>query len=116
MESKKDHAHILRSILEPSKEIDKKFEAWIIVTEKGKQFTGLLVEENDQSVTLMPNPLGQEKCEPIKIAKADIDIKAKSPISLMPEKLANTMTLEEILDLMAYLEARGNPDHAAFKK
>ena len=34
----------------------------------------------------------------------------------MPEKLANTMTLEEILDLMAYLEARGNPDHAAFKK
>ena len=116
METKKDQAHILRSILEPSKEIDKKFEAWIIVTEKGKQFTGLLVEENDQSVTLMPNPLGQEKCEPIKIAKADIDIKAKSPISLMPEKLANTMTLEEVLDLMAYLEARGNPDHAAFKK
>ena len=116
MEAKKDRAHILRSILEPSKEIDKKFQAWVVVTDQGKQYSGLLVAETEKSVTLMPNPIGLDKCEPIVIEKSIIDIKAPSPLSLMPEKLANTMTEEEVLDLMAYLEARGNPDHAVFKK
>jgi putative heme-binding domain-containing protein len=113
---KKDRNHLLRSILEPSKEIDKKFQAWVVVTDLGKQYSGLLVAENEKTLTLMPNPIGLDRCEPIVIEKSIIDIKAPSPLSLMPEKLANTMSEEEILDLMAYLEARGNPDHAVFKK
>ena len=115
LESKKDRLHILRSIIDPSKEIDKKFEGWIVVTDAGKQFTGMKVAEDDKLVTLMPNPLGIENCEPIVIAKAEIDIIQPSPISLMPAKLLNTMTVEEVLDLVAYIDARGNPDHAVFK-
>ncbi len=115
MEAKKDLAHIVRSLTEPSKEIDKKYQAWIVVTDEGKQFVGMMVAEDDKTLTLMPNPLGIENCEPIVIQKSEIDIRQASPISLMPEKLLNTMTIEEIRDLLAYLQARGNPKHAVFK-
>jgi putative heme-binding domain-containing protein len=115
MEAKKDLAHIVRSLTEPSKEIDKKYQAWIVVTDEGKQFVGMAVGEDDKTFTLMPNPLGIENCEPIVILKSEIDIRQASPISLMPEKLLNTMTIEEIRDLLAYLQSRGNPDHGVFK-
>ncbi|MDA1164068.1 MAG: HEAT repeat domain-containing protein [Planctomycetota bacterium] len=115
LEAKKDRLHILRSMIEPSKEIDKKFEGWIVVTDIGKQFTGMKIAEDDTSVTLMPNPLGLENCEPIVIRKDEIDIIQVSPISLMPAKLLNTMSLEEVLDVIAYIESKGNPDHALFK-
>ncbi|MGZ0169379.1 MAG: PVC-type heme-binding CxxCH protein [Planctomycetales bacterium] len=115
LEAKKDRLHVLKSIIDPSKEIDKKFQGWVVVTDAGKQFTGMKVAEDDKSVTLMPNPLGIENCEPIVIAKDEIDIMQPSPISLMPAKLLNTMSLEEVLDLIAYIDAKGNPDHAVFK-
>jgi putative heme-binding domain-containing protein len=115
LEAKKDRLHVLKSIIDPSKEIDKKFQGWVVVTDAGKQFTGMKVAEDDKSVTLMPNPLGIENCEPIVITKDEIDIIQPSPISLMPAKLLNTMSLEEVLDLVAYIDAKGNPDHAVFK-
>jgi hypothetical protein len=34
----------------------------------------------------------------------------------MPEGLANVLTKEEILDLLAYLESAGKKQHAAFRK
>ena len=115
LEAKKDRLHILQSIIDPSKEIDKKFQGWIVVTDAGKQFTGMKIAEDGTAVTLMHNPLGLENCEPIVIPKDEIDIIQPSPISLMPAKLLNTMSVEEVLDLIAYIEARGNPDHAVFK-
>jgi putative membrane-bound dehydrogenase-like protein len=115
MDSKRTRDHILLSMIEPSKEIDKKYQAWIVVDNNGKQYTGLLLKEDKTTLTLMPNPVGIDKCEPIVIKKTEIDIRQASPISLMPAKLLNTMTIEEIMDLMAYIESRGNPDHAVFK-
>jgi hypothetical protein len=34
----------------------------------------------------------------------------------MPEGLVSTLTQEDILDLLAFLEGAGRRDHAAFKK
>ncbi len=115
LEAKKDRLHVLKSIIDPSKEIDKKFQGWVVVTDAGKQLIGMKVAEDDKSVTLMPNPLGIENCEPIVIPKDEIDIMQPSPISLMPAKLLNTMSLEEVLDLIAYIDAKGNPNDTVFK-
>lgn len=112
---KRTRDYILLSMIDPSKEIDKKFEAWIVLDNDGKQYTGLLVKEDAESMTLMPNPIGLEKCEPIVIKKKDIDIRQASPISLMPAKLLNTLSIEEIQNLIAYIESQGNPDHAVYK-
>ena len=34
----------------------------------------------------------------------------------MPEGLVNTLEKDEILDLIAFLESGGSPDHPDFKK
>ena len=42
--------------------------------------------------------------------------KKKSLTSMMPEGLLNSLTEEEILDLMAYLMSRGDRNSPMFKK
>ena len=45
----------------------------------------------------------------------EIEFKKPSKVSLMPEKQLNTMTLEEVLDLIAFLEARGSSGHRLYR-
>jgi hypothetical protein len=52
----------------------------------------------------------------VEIKKADIDEQVISPLSLMPKDLLKTLNQEEVLDLLAYLLARGNPQDAMFRK
>jgi hypothetical protein len=51
----------------------------------------------------------------LEISKKSIDDRVTSPLSIMPSGLLNTLDKEQILDLLAYLLAVGNPDAAAFK-
>ena len=62
---------------------------------------------------LQPNPLKPDK---VTLKKADITARAISKLSPMPEGLVNTLEKDEILDLIAFLESGGNPDHPDFKK
>jgi hypothetical protein len=39
-----------------------------------------------------------------------------SPISMMPPGLINTMSKDDIYDLLAYFISGGDPKHSAFKK
>ena len=52
----------------------------------------------------------------IEIAKDDIDERDESKVSIMPKGLLNTMTKDEILDLLAYIISGANPEHPAFRK
>jgi putative heme-binding domain-containing protein len=49
------------------------------------------------------------------IPTADVVTRTPSPVSAMPPGLVNTLTLEQILDLLAYLENDGDKDADAFK-
>ena len=46
--------------------------------------------------------------------KKDIQSRAVSKLSQMPEGLLNALTREEILDLLAYLETDGKPGQASY--
>ena len=48
------------------------------------------------------------------INKSDVELSRPSSISPMPAGLLNSLTREEILDLLAFLQAGGNPNHPAF--
>ena len=104
---------ILKDIIEPSHKINEKFQTWVIETKKGKVHTGIILEESPKQIKLIENPLA--KAEPIVLLTADIESKAKSNVSIMPKGLLDKLTREEILDLVAYLTARGNRDHAIFR-
>jgi hypothetical protein len=51
----------------------------------------------------------------VELKKSDIDSKNKSPVSLMPKGLLDKLTRDEILDLMAYVIAKGDSKHPAFQ-
>ena len=94
-------AEILESILEPSKKIDPKFAAWTAITTSGKIVSGLIVDRSDGSVTLRT-----PKNENLSIAQDDIEELIRQPNSLMPDRLVNELTDQQIADLVAWLAAQ----------
>lgn len=104
---------ILKDLLEPSSRIEEKFQTFTFELESGKAITGMVLEETPEQVKVIENPLA--KAEPRVIKKTDIASRAKSPISIMPKGLLDKLNREEILDLIAYIAARGNKDAAVFQ-
>jgi len=106
---------LLSELVQPSQVIDPKFRTQVITTQAGKVISGVVIHEDDQVVRLLSNPLDEGE-KPKEVAKADIDERVASETSLMPPGLLNTLTREDILDLLAYLESGGDPAHAAFRE
>ncbi|RLS23588.1 MAG: dehydrogenase [Planctomycetota bacterium] len=104
---------LLRHILEPSLKIDEKYQTYIFETKAGKTLTGMIVADAPQAITIIENPLA--KTPPKEIKKADIESKTKSPVSLMPKGMLDKMTRDEIIDLLAYILAKGDAKHSLFQ-
>jgi len=91
---------LLASILEPSKEIAPQFTTWIIETTAGKTHTGFILEDNRNGQIKLGTPAG----EVIVLDEYDIETREPSKTSVMPEKLHQQMTSQELRDLLAFLE------------
>jgi putative heme-binding domain-containing protein len=92
-------AEILESIVDPSKVISDQFRSSQISTLDGRTFVGLAVEMGD-NITILLNDGSKAM-----IKKSEVESRIASLVSLMPEKLLDELTLEEISDLFAYLES-----------
>ncbi len=113
LEPKKRTAeYILKAILEPSADIEDKYRSRIFQMESSAILTGMVVEETDDQIKIMVDPLA--KGEPTVLDKNEIEAEKVSAISTMPQGLMNKLTREEILDLMAYVIAGGNSKDKAF--
>jgi putative heme-binding domain-containing protein len=104
--------HILVSLIDPSKEIAEKYQSNTFILDSGKVVTGMVVEETATQVKVLNDPLA--KAAPIVIDKDSIDDRVKSPLSIMPKGLLSKLTEEEILDLIAYVFAKGDRKHMLF--
>jgi len=104
---------ILRDILEPSFRINEKYQSYVFALKSGKTITGLIVEETPEAVKVIENPLA--KAQPVVLPKPEIEERVKSPTSIMPKGLLDKLTREEILDLIAYVTAGGDPHHKLFQ-
>jgi putative heme-binding domain-containing protein len=113
LDPKLQPADILRDILEPSARLNEKYFTYVLELESGKVVTGVVVAETPEAVKVVENPLA--KAEPIELKRAEIVEQAKSPVSLMPSGLVDKLTREEILDLLAYVAARGDERHELFQ-
>jgi putative heme-binding domain-containing protein len=103
---------IARHILEPSLRIDDKYRSTTILTDDGRSLTGLVVAETPTELALVENPVA--KAEPVRIPKAAIEERTTSPVSIMPKGLLDKLTRDEVLDLVAYVAARGEESSALF--
>lgn len=111
-EKKHTTEHILRSIIEPSKEIDEKYQSVTFQLDDGRVITGMIMKETSESYEIVVDPLAKGK--PTVIAKEAVEEMKKSPSSLMPNGLINKLSKEEILDLIAFVMARGDKKNAMY--
>jgi putative heme-binding domain-containing protein len=105
-------ADILKELIDPSARINEKFQTQVFVTDAGKTVSGLVVEEGPETLKVIENPLAAT--EPVVLQRGDIVERQKSPTSIMPKGLLDKLSREEILDLIAYVYARGNERHTLY--
>jgi putative heme-binding domain-containing protein len=103
---------LTEAILDPSKVISDQYRATMIATSDGIQHVGRVVGEDDQLLRLLTDPESSTKI--VEVAIADIDERQPSPVSIMPKDLLKPLNRDEVLDLLAYLLSRGNPDDPMF--
>lgn len=103
--SKYQGSKLLQQIIEPSSEMNKDFLTWQILTHDGRVVTGLIVGEDEETLSIVPNPELPETI--VRISMQDIESKSSAAVSSMPTGMISTLTKEEILDLLTYLEAGG---------
>ena len=113
LDAKLKSLDILKEVLEPSAKLNEKYVSNIFGTESGKVITGLVLKETPDTVEVIEHPLA--KTPPLVLKKSEIVERKKSATSLMPKGLLDKLTREEILDLIAYLVARGNPTDKLFQ-
>jgi putative heme-binding domain-containing protein len=94
----------LESIIEPSKVISEQYQNSTLTQKEGTSVTGRIVDETDEKVVLQPNLLSSER---VTVQKSDLTARTPSKLSPMPEGLVNSLTQDEILDLLAYIESAG---------
>ena len=104
---------LLREIVEPSVQVSDQFRTHTIITLGGKIYQGRILDQNDEQLTVAIDPKAPSAV--IQIKADNIDEILLSKTSMMPLGLLNTLTREEILDLLAYIQSGGDPEHALFE-
>jgi putative heme-binding domain-containing protein len=93
--------YLVESILEPSRTIAPSFGTLVVALKNGKVLTGVKVTETETTLTLADNQ-GQKHL----LTKADIEEQQVSPVSTMPEGLEKRLTVNEFVDLIAFLASQ----------
>jgi putative heme-binding domain-containing protein len=98
---------LLESIDYPSRNISDQYRTSIVEIGDEQHVEGRIVEQDDQSLTLLSNDGARNK-----FAKSEIKNVAPSNVSPMPEGLLTALTLEDIKDLFAFLSSEGRVDES----
>ena len=106
-------AKLLEQILAPSTQINKQYQTYSLLTTQGETITGLILLEESDAYHVLPNPLKPEEIRIVK--KTHLETMEASSVSTMPTGLLMTLEKDEILDLLSFIEAGGNSNHANFR-
>jgi putative heme-binding domain-containing protein len=91
---------LLESILFPSTSLARDFEPYQIETRDGETHLGVIQRETTDTVFLLD---ATAMVKPI--PRSSINLIRPGAVSLMPQGLDQTMTEEELIDLVAYLDS-----------
>ncbi len=96
---------LLENILEPSRVINEQYALQQYVMSDGKTFTGRTVNMAGDTVMVATDPNDPGGSE-VRFDIHDLESSAPSKVSFMPEGLLDTLTRDEIRDLLAYLRGQ----------
>jgi putative heme-binding domain-containing protein len=92
-------ADILESIVYPSKVISDQYRSTTIITRKGQRIDGLAAPQGNHVTVLLSD--GTK----VLLHKDEIEQQFASLVSVMPERLLDLLSEQEIADLFAFLES-----------
>jgi putative heme-binding domain-containing protein len=96
--SRRAPEYVMESIVLPSQDIAPEFEAVTVATKDGRVITGLRVNETNFNIQLR-----EENGRFHSFLKRDLDEVKVQKKSLMPENIAEVVSVKELHDLFAYL-------------
>ena len=91
---------LLTNILDPNREVNSNYLSYLIETKDGESFSGIIVNENGNSVTLRMAG-GAESV----VARANIASLQSQGKSLMPEGLEEGLSQQDMADLLEFIVA-----------
>jgi putative heme-binding domain-containing protein len=104
---------LLEATIEPSRTISDQYAAIVIRKQNGEVITGRVANLSGPNVEVVENML--EPGRFTRVRREDIASITPAATSMMPPGLLNSLTVEEVQDLMAYLISRGNARHQVFR-
>ncbi|MCA9181545.1 MAG: c-type cytochrome, partial [Planctomycetales bacterium] len=107
-----DERALLESIMLPSREIDEKYRLSRYLLDNGTVITGRPASVGANVLTIETNALPTQT---IQVKRDEIEQTSQAEISPMPSGLVNVLTLDEILDLIAYLKSGGDPRASSYR-
>ncbi len=104
---------LLESIVEPSKVISDQYVATVFILDSGKQVTGRVVNLAGDRMMVAENLLTPGRLTTV--YRNEVEEMFHSDVSLMPQGLLDHLTLDEILDLLAFIRSGGDPQAPEFR-
>ena len=103
--NKFDQDYVIEAIVNPSKHISDQYGSSRVLTIDGQILEGLVVKQDNGDLALYP--VGQD-AKPVAIPAEDVESISESKVSQMPAELLDTLSAEEVRDLITYLMSAGN--------
>jgi len=91
---------LLESIIFPSASFARGYESYSIATQSGLVHTGIMSRETADAIYLR-----NAQREEVRVSRDDVDDLAPSKISIMPQGLDKLLPVEDLRDLVAYLQS-----------
>lgn len=100
--------YLLYNMLDPNGDIQDDYKMQVITSRDGRTYLGNIAAENDRQIVM--RIVGQEE---LIINKADIQSRESSEVSMMPQGLLQTLSDEEVADLIKYIMIVGGTEEVA---
>ena len=104
-----DLDYILQNIVDPNAVIPNEYRSWNVETKDDRSLTGIVTKQDEKSVTVVTAN------EVLVLPRNEIKTLQQSELSMMPEGLLQSLTDQEIRDLLYYLSRPGQVPLPAVK-
>ena len=101
---------LLISMLDPHRDLSDQYAAVEVTLDDGEMVVGLAAREDEKTLVLAPDPRTGKLA--IEVPKSSIVERRET--TTMPAALLDTCTIDEVLDLLAYLVTAGNDQDSVF--
>jgi putative heme-binding domain-containing protein len=99
-----DRDFLLISLVDPAGVVRKEYQSYQVGTHDGRVFSGLIIEQTAESITIRGG-----KGDRSQVARSEIAELRESDVSLMPEALYKELSPQQLRDLFSYLQTEAQP-------